>query len=708
MSWVNAKDIQEKMVWMSGPAGAGKSSIAQTVAERCHEENKLVSSFFFSRTATGTGRDDGTKFVPTIAYQMTASIPSVKNLVLGVIEENEAILTYTMEDQIRDLVMRPLKKAIELCYQSCLSIPHVVIIDGLDECSKPKIQSRIVKMIASVLLEPSVHLRFLIASRTELEIRTTFDEPLVRQFCNKVVLDNHYNPDKDIETFLLSEFATVKRAHVLFSTLSKEPNWPSEKNLRTLVKRSSGQFIYAATVIKYIKDNRDDPRERLKTIIAIRQGETTPYSDLDALYTHVLTVAVLKGDGYDNILIIFQILIYIYNSNLSRVPIMAEFCGVTDSRLRLRMGDLHSLVYVPVKDAYIDQGSVRFFHASFKDYLTDKSRSKAFFTSKKKAHKALENCCLTRILECPAPSKLLDFESTLGYAYSYFLRHLSGSNYNKKLLKQFLVHNDKCTITLVREMLYQYMEYTVGSSKDDDGGLEDIICMYFSIDYSAKDNSKFVVPIEGVPSELCVCIFNAMDKSIMADLSDEDDIDKLCIEAILLINNGRTYGNEDDDSDICLYWMGVMLENIERGKMYFLGDERSQCIFRRLWDDTKERNPYFCYDFGNTPVSSFAVYYGLSPTIFNYLLKRIKPSSTFAIYLREFAPAFEVWFYDKRNYEPDDYVDDLVKSSMNSLKADIDAYLNECVSLEESQTESNEDHSNSNLRYKMALNYICN
>ncbi|KAF8993163.1 hypothetical protein BDQ17DRAFT_1253159, partial [Cyathus striatus] len=201
MSWVNAKDVQEKMMWMSGPAGAGKSSIAQAVAERCHEENKLVSSFFFSHTATRTGRDDGTKLVLTIAYQMTASIPSAKKLVLDVIEENEAILTYTMEDQIKDLALMPLRKAIEHCHQSCLPIPHVVIIDDLDECNKPEIQSRIVKMIASVLLEPSVHLCFLITSRPELEIRAAFNKPLVRQFSKNMVLDNHYNAEKDIETF---------------------------------------------------------------------------------------------------------------------------------------------------------------------------------------------------------------------------------------------------------------------------------------------------------------------------------------------------------------------------------------------------------------------------------------------------------------------------------------------------------------------------
>ncbi|KAF9254271.1 hypothetical protein L218DRAFT_886647, partial [Marasmius fiardii PR-910] len=35
--------------WLRGSAGAGKSAIAQTVAERC-EGNRLVASFFFSRT----------------------------------------------------------------------------------------------------------------------------------------------------------------------------------------------------------------------------------------------------------------------------------------------------------------------------------------------------------------------------------------------------------------------------------------------------------------------------------------------------------------------------------------------------------------------------------------------------------------------------------------------------------------------------------
>jgi len=33
-------------MWLNGPAGAGKSAILQTIAERC-KDNRLAASFFF-------------------------------------------------------------------------------------------------------------------------------------------------------------------------------------------------------------------------------------------------------------------------------------------------------------------------------------------------------------------------------------------------------------------------------------------------------------------------------------------------------------------------------------------------------------------------------------------------------------------------------------------------------------------------------------
>ncbi|KAF8990792.1 hypothetical protein BDQ17DRAFT_1313673 [Cyathus striatus] len=217
MSWVDSKDLDKRIMWLHGPAGAGKSAIVQTVAEWCYTEKKLVSSFFFSRTATGTGRDDGTKLVPTIAYQLGNLIRSAKELIINELEENEALLTHTMEIQMEKLVLKPLSNLLSQTAFMNLNevsdtshLPHLIVIDGLDECNRPEMQSRIVKIIAGAVSESQVHLSFLIASRYEVEIRKAFNDEAIGQMCIPLILDNKYNPDKDIETYIRSEFATVK------------------------------------------------------------------------------------------------------------------------------------------------------------------------------------------------------------------------------------------------------------------------------------------------------------------------------------------------------------------------------------------------------------------------------------------------------------------------------------------------------------------
>ncbi|KAF8990208.1 hypothetical protein BDQ17DRAFT_1224530, partial [Cyathus striatus] len=112
----------------------------------------------------------------------------------------------------------------------------LVIIDGLDECKDLQVQSRIITMIANIANHHSVPLQFLIVSRPELKIRNTFSSTDCSIWI-KLVLDDHYKPDKDIETYLCSQFSV---------------NWPSQEDISTLVAKSSGQFIYASTVMKYI------------------------------------------------------------------------------------------------------------------------------------------------------------------------------------------------------------------------------------------------------------------------------------------------------------------------------------------------------------------------------------------------------------------------------------------------------------------------
>ena len=50
MNWIFGleEDREAVIMWLNGAAGAGKSAIAQTIAERCHNLGLLLSSFVFS------------------------------------------------------------------------------------------------------------------------------------------------------------------------------------------------------------------------------------------------------------------------------------------------------------------------------------------------------------------------------------------------------------------------------------------------------------------------------------------------------------------------------------------------------------------------------------------------------------------------------------------------------------------------------------
>jgi hypothetical protein len=72
------KDDYRRVCWVKGPAGFGKSAIAQSMAEACAAEGTLAASFFFSRRHAE--RSNSKRLFPTIALQLATSIPQARYL----------------------------------------------------------------------------------------------------------------------------------------------------------------------------------------------------------------------------------------------------------------------------------------------------------------------------------------------------------------------------------------------------------------------------------------------------------------------------------------------------------------------------------------------------------------------------------------------------------------------------------------------------
>ncbi|KAJ6560929.1 hypothetical protein B0H10DRAFT_2169388 [Mycena sp. CBHHK59/15] len=150
------------ILWLYGPAGSGKSAIAQSLLK---EEDCLGGSFFFKRGHSSRG--NAKKLFPTIAYQLALLLPDLNRLISQKMENDPVIIDRSLSDQLRELIIEP-------CRRSCLSHPVSVVIDGLDECDGQDIQEEVFRLIGDVISREHLPIQFLIASRPESHIRETF------------------------------------------------------------------------------------------------------------------------------------------------------------------------------------------------------------------------------------------------------------------------------------------------------------------------------------------------------------------------------------------------------------------------------------------------------------------------------------------------------------------------------------------------------
>ncbi|KIK58405.1 hypothetical protein GYMLUDRAFT_171062, partial [Collybiopsis luxurians FD-317 M1] len=128
---------------------------------------------------------------------------------------------------------------------------RILIIDGLDECSHSHNQQRVLSILAEMAQKYDLPIRILVCSRPEPRIKECFDGLKFRNICRWISLDSTYEASRDIRVFLEDGFKDILTRHSLSMGHIRRP-WPTSKQIEYLVQKSSGQFIYASTVLKYM------------------------------------------------------------------------------------------------------------------------------------------------------------------------------------------------------------------------------------------------------------------------------------------------------------------------------------------------------------------------------------------------------------------------------------------------------------------------
>ncbi|KAF7773469.1 hypothetical protein Agabi119p4_5636 [Agaricus bisporus var. burnettii] len=361
-------DGKEKIRWVVGAAGVGKSAIMQIVAE----EIPADASVFFSVD----GRNDGSKLFATIAYQLAVKYQQYRQFIRNAVNCDPSLLRKSLPAQFRKFIVDP------FIHQHLFnpSQRFIIIIDGLDECNNPKTQREILGLISDFCINHSASpVVWFVASRPEPHITSLFHNVRITPAYTKeeVEIDSD-EACEEVQTYLRDELNEIKLA---YPTLTHKREWPSGLEFTKIATAAGGLFAYASTVVRFIgKSHYQDPATLLCHVLEVIDAgfkddvsrKDHPLALLDMLYRRILdnippdvminTRKLLLTTGLDD--------------RWERVNFRhtCNMLGLSEAAAYGAVSYLHAVLKVPAPDNTVDE-DIAFFHKSFPDFLSDFKRS---------------------------------------------------------------------------------------------------------------------------------------------------------------------------------------------------------------------------------------------------------------------------------------------------------------------------------------------
>ena len=357
-----ARDFDKLPVyWLNGLAGTGKSTIAQTIAERMFAEGRLGASFFCSRDFED--RSNLHFIFPTIAVQLARKYTEFRSILVPLVQSDPDVAHESLYNQMDKLIVRPLQKS---------SISTLIVIDALDECKDEEPASVILSVLGRFASEvPKV--KFFLTGRPEPRIRKGFRLPLLAKATDTFVLHEVESSqvNSDIQRFFENTF--MELAHQNPGLV----NWPAKEQVDLLCERAAGLFVYAVATIKFINRKNFHPKKRLELLLQLpessaHEGKTkfNASISLDSLYISILQEAFGDDSEEDNPNIHSVLAAVVLAANPLSPSAIATLLTIDPEDVTPLLLSVHSLLILDEDNSKL----VKPFHKSFPDFITDPAR----------------------------------------------------------------------------------------------------------------------------------------------------------------------------------------------------------------------------------------------------------------------------------------------------------------------------------------------
>jgi hypothetical protein len=408
--WVKSTgDNVPRVLWLSGPAGKGKSAIAHTIAKWFEDVGGLGSCYSFDRQREADRRHE--KIFSTIARDLADRDPGMRRALADAVQAASSLKkTPDIIQQWQKLLIEPLKKS-----SGATGEPIVILIDALDESGGVETRRDLLHILAGKHPNPAVpkitdlpgNFRFIVTSRPLGDIKDDFRGV---QYIRQMSMDDIPTAlaERDIHTYVSKELEGLDF---------------QDREFAVLAKKADGLFEWARLACGYIKEPYVglSPSDCYNDVVSRNPAKKDML--LNSMYNLILTNIMPRDSSTP-----------IQHSQELRSMALARFRSVMGQILGtaepLPLASLNAMrCHFPTQEDHFDveyvvkrMGSllsgttnpdspIRPLHASFHDFLTDKTSSGDFFIDLPKAQHDLAFASL-RVMERGLRFNICDLKSS--------------------------------------------------------------------------------------------------------------------------------------------------------------------------------------------------------------------------------------------------------------------------------------------------------
>jgi hypothetical protein len=446
--WINGgEDAAKRVLWLSGPAGTGKSAIAHTTAKWFSAMGVLGSCFCFDKTEK---RHE--KVFSTIARDLADRDPEMRRALADAVKDSTSLKnSKDIFQQWEKLLMEPLK------FSKSSVGPVLIVIEGLDESGGLETRRDLLRIISGKLQNKGLpkitelppNFRILVTSRPLPDIEKEFEnvDHILQLSMDDIPAQV---VERDISAFVSEEL--------------KELSEFQDTHLAVLARKSDGLFEWARLACGYIKEPYFglSPMDCFDAVVSRDPGERK-----DLLYDmyRLILEEITPKDKYTKAQ--YQKVIARFRSVMGQIFATAEPLPLASLQaMRQYFPDDHD--HYEVDGAIKGMGAllsgtthsdtpIRPLHATFQEFLMDESSSGDFFVERTKAQERDLALASLRVMKHGLRFNICDLKSSylpnsqdtglpqrlktsisphLSYSCRHWATHVKTTDFDNELAKE--------------------------------------------------------------------------------------------------------------------------------------------------------------------------------------------------------------------------------------------------------------------------------